>query len=170
MALKVSILNFSTSFGCRGSKGQVFYPSRIDDAILSVKKIERNRTQGPQPDLPLFAKLQLSREQCSLQVVPEAGISRALAAARLEAPMSQDPPNSPLHNPSYVLVGAYPVCSLLWVQERGHGGEPVVRLPKEADGLVDCHCHNDLAMSPRLTASSFRAENIPPWDLLGLSE
>lgn len=169
MALKVSILHFSTSFGCRGSKGQVFYPSRIDSSILSVKKIERNTAQGPQPDLPLFAKLQLSREQSSLQVVPEAGISRALAAARLEVPMSQDPPSSPLHSPFFVLVGAYPVCSLLRVQKR-HGGEPAVRLPKEADGLVDFRCHNDLSMSPRLTENSFRAENVPPWDLLGLSQ
>lgn len=53
---------------------------------------------------------------------------------------------------------------------RRAGGQQVVRLPEEADGLVDSHCHNDLAMSPRLTASSFRAENILSWDLLGLSE
>lgn len=91
--------------------------------------MERNTPQGPQADLPLLAKLQLSRESCAAgQWCLYLPSLRVLAAPRLEVPMNLHSPDSPLHTRSRGLVDACSVCSLSWAPGRKCGGEQVVKL------------------------------------------
>lgn len=71
-------LNSSISFGHRGSKGQVFYPSRKGGFFLGVKKIERNTLQSPSQ----IVSLQSFHGNCaSPEVVLLPGFSQRLSCS-----------------------------------------------------------------------------------------
>ena len=78
VAPKMSTLNSSISFGHRGSKGQVFYPSRKGGSFLGVKKIERNTLQSPSQ---IFSLQSFHGNRASPEVVPLPGFSQCLSCS-----------------------------------------------------------------------------------------